>query len=34
MEMAPIDTFDQRFTGFDNPRVSPGNSMPVVAPKP
>src|SRR5882762_9691056 len=34
MEIAAIDTFDQRLTGFVSPRVSPGNSIPVCCPNP
>src|SRR5436305_152066 len=34
IEMAPIETFDQRLTGLVMPRVSPGSSMPVCEPKP
>ncbi len=34
MEIAAIETFDQRLTGLVMPRVSPGNSIPVCCPKP
>ena len=34
IEIAPMETFDQRFSGFVRPRVSPGNSIPVCWPKP
>ena len=34
IEMAPMETFDQRLTGFAIPRVSAGNSIPVCCPNP
>src|SRR6185312_2385647 len=34
MEMAAIETFDHRLTGFVSPRVSPGSSIPVCWPNP
>ncbi len=34
MEIAAIETFDQRSTGLVMPRVSPGSSIPVCWPNP
>ena len=34
IDIAPIEDADQFLSGFTNPRVSPGNSMPVCWPKP
>ena len=34
IEIAAIETFDQRLTGLVMPRVSPGSSIPVCCPNP